>query len=176
MNTVKEVIKVNVLELVEILKTVEKSTFINLTTETEVRMNKTGNPYFGRIKKQSTCNYLIGNDYETRVQSNEQKEGLVGDFESQKPSGKTHVSKCVLVSDKDPNIFYVMVERFDEIQPKNEFFMDGNQVDKMIFNDYLVKVSENKKQDQERKVMVITPLISNIKRVSLNGNVYEVEK
>ena len=176
MATDKKPIRVNISELVEILKTVEKSTFVNLATETEVRMNKTNNPFFGLIKKQATCNYRIGNDYESRVQSNEVKEGLEGTFQTEKASGKTHVSKCVLVSDKDPNKFYLMVERFDEIQPKNEYFMNGNQIDRMIFQDYLIKVSESKKQDQERKVMVITPMIENIKRISLNGNVYEVEK
>lgn len=171
----KSVVKVSVPELVEVLKQVEKSTFVSLTTETEVRMNKTGNPFYGQVKKLSTCNYLMGNDYETRVNSNEQKEGLEGNFESLKPSGKHHVSKCVLIDDKTESVHYLMVERFDEIQPKVEYKFNGNPIDKMLFQDFLVKTSTSSRQEQERKVMVITPKVESIKEMSLNGVHYIVE-
>lgn len=173
--TTKQVVKVSVPELVEVLKQVEKSTFINVTMVTDVRMNKTGNPYFGQVKKVTNCNYLIGNDYEKRVQSNEEKEGLEGNFESLKPSGKTHVSKCVLVDDKTGLTYYLMVERFDEISPKVEYKHNGNTIDKMLFENFMVKVSESSRQGQERKVMVITPKIENIREITLNGIHYEVE-
>jgi hypothetical protein len=171
----KQTLNVSVPELVEILKQVDKSTFVSLTTETEVRMNKTGNPYFGQVKKLSTCNYLMGNDYETRVNSNEVKEGLNGTFESLKPSGKHHVSKCVLIDDKTESVHYLMVERFDEITPKVEYKFNGNPIDKMLFQDFLVKTSGSSRQEQERKVMVITPKVESIKEMSLNGVHYIVE-
>ena len=41
--------------------------------------------------------------------------------------------------------------------------------------DFLVKVSENSRQEQEKKVMVITPKIENIRELSLNGIHYVVE-
>lgn len=166
--------QITVSELVEILKSVEKSTFVHLVTETKVGMNKTNNPYYDKVIKRSSCNYLIGNDYEKRVQSNEKKEGIESTFKSVKPSGKSHVSKCVLVDDKTQQTYYLMVERFDEIEPKNEFIFDGNFIEKQLFKDYMVKVSESKKQEQEKKVMVITPKIENIKEISINKEVYEV--
>jgi len=171
----KQVVKVSVKEIIEVLKQVEKSTFINVTMDTEVRMNKTNNPYFGQIRKLTNCNYLIGNEYENRVNSNEVKEGMEGNFEAMKPSGKTHVSKCVLVDDKTGSTHYLMVERFDEVKPKVEYRQGGNQIDKEIFENFLVKVSETSRQDQDRKVMVITPKIENIRELSLNGVHYVVE-
>ena len=143
---------------------------------TEVRMNKTNNPFFGQVRKISNCNYLIGNDYESRVNSNEEKEGLEGDFVSLKPSGKSHVSKCVLVDDKTGLTHYLMVERFDEIQPKVTYIQDGiGEILKEQFENFLVKTSDTSRQDQERKVMVITPKIENIREMSLNGVHYVVE-
>jgi hypothetical protein len=38
----------------------------------------------------------------------------------------------------------------------------------------MTKVYESQKQEQERKVMVITPKIENIKEISLNGTKYEI--
>ena len=139
-------------------------------------MNKTNNPFFGQVRKISNCNYLIGNDYESRVNSNEEKEGLEGDFVSLKPSGKSHVSKCVLVDDKTGLTHYLMVERFDEIQPKVTYIQDGiGEILKEQFENFLVKTSDTSRQDQERKVMVITPKIENIREMSLNGVHYVVE-
>lgn len=176
MSTEKQIVKVSVPEIIEVLKQVEKSTFINVTMETEVRMNKTNNPFFGQVRKLSNCNYLIGNDYETRVNSNEEKEGLEGDFVSLKPSGKSHVSKCVLVDDKTGTTHYLMVERFDEVKPKVTYIQNGiGEILKEQFENFLVKTSDTSRQDQERKVMVITPKIENIREMSLNGVHYVVE-
>ena len=178
MTTEKQVVKVSITELVEILKQVEKSCFINVTMVTIPTMNKTGNPLFGMVKKVSNCNYLIGNGYEDRVNSNEKKEGLEGDFQSMKPSGKHHVSKCVLVDDKTESIHYLMVERFDEVKPKIEYLKNDepmNEVDRLILKDWLKKSTDTTRQEQEKIVSVITPKIENIKTLSLNGVVYEVE-
>ncbi len=162
-------------DLLRILMSVNKSTFVNITMKTPVVMNKTGNPYFGRVEKVSSTNFLMGNDYETRVQSNEEKEGLTPDFESQKPSGKHHVSKCVLQSDKDENVYYVMVERFDEIKPVTEYVCEGNSIEKHLFESWLKQSTPSVKQEQERKVMVLTPKIENIIGITLEGVRYEIE-
>ena len=162
-------------ELITLLSTIEKPTFTNIVMETKVRMNKTNNPYFDKIVKRSKCNYSLGVNYENRVINNEVKEGLEGNFQTEKPSGKTHISKCLLVSDKDNSIHYVMLERFNEIKPTNEYICEGNQIEKQLFEGFMTKVYESTKQEQERKVMVITPNIENIKEISLNGVHYTIE-
>lgn len=161
-------------ELVTLLSQVEKSTFVNLVTETKVRMNKRNNPYFDKVVKRSKCNYLIGNEYESRVNKNYTKEELNPTFQSEECKVGNHISKCVLFNEKS-NSHYLMVERFDEIKPQVEYTFEGNGIDKQVFEGYMTKVYESQKQEQERKVMVITFKIDNIKEVSLEGNHYIVE-
>ena len=161
-------------ELLDILNSVEKSTFINLVTETKVRMNKTGNPFFDKVTKKSKSNFLIGNDYGIRVTNNEKKEGIEGNFEVEEMKGKKHVSKCVCIDTKTESVYYLMVERFDEIKPQVEYTFEGNSIEKTLFESYMVKVSESKKQVQEKKVSVLTFKISNIKEISINKEKYQV--
>ena len=173
--TMKQTITINQQELITLLSSVEKSTFVNLVTETKVRMNKTNNPYFDKVIKRSKCTYLMGNDYEKRVIVNYTKEGIEETFEVEELKGKKHISKCVLVDTKTESVYYVMVERFDEIKPTTEYLFENNTIDKVLFESFMTKVYESKKQECERKVMVITPKIENIKEMSLNGNHYIVQ-
>ena len=165
---------INQQELITLLSTIEKPTFTNIVMETKVRMNKTNNPYYETVIKRSKCNYSLGVNYENRVINNEVKEGLEGNFETEKPSGKTHISKCLLIDDKTQSVHYVMLERFDEIKPTNEYICEGNQIEKQLFESFMTKVYESQKQEQERKVMVITPKIENIREISLNGIHYTI--
>lgn len=173
----KETKKITKQELITLLSQINKPTFTNVVMETKVRMNKTNNPYYDKVIKRSKCNYSLGIDYQKRVNNNYTKEGIENTFESEKPSGKHHIgnSKCLLIDDKTESVHYVMLERFDEINPTNEFIFEGNEIDKQIFQDYMVKVSESQKQEQDRKVMVLTPKIDNIKEISLEGTKYIIE-
>lgn len=175
----KQTLNINETELLTLLMGIEKSTFVHLVTETTLDMNKKGNPYFDKIIKRSSCNFLCGNDYETRVQKNYEKEGMNPEtFVVEPPTGKTHISKCVLenTNKNNGNIFYFMVERFDEIKPKVEYIYEGNPIDKTLFESFMKKVYESKKQEQDRKVQPITYKVSNIKEITLNGTHYIIER
>ena len=184
METIKEAKTISKNEMLQILSEVEKSTFINLVTETIVRMNKTDNPYYDekkkvfRIKKLSSSNFLTGNSYEDRVRSNEKKEGLTPDFVAKPSSVGKHISKCVLFNE-NKQLFYLEVERFDEVKPQVEYkeITDEGEktIEKKMFEDFMVKSSPIKTQDQERKVMVTTYTLDNIKEFSLGGVKYIVE-
>lgn len=45
----------------------------------------------------------------------------------------------------------------------------------MLFNDFMVKVSNTSRQDQERKVNVLSYKLDSIKEISLNGQKYVVQ-
>lgn len=170
-------VQISKTELIGLLNGIEKSTFVHLLTETKVRMNKTGNPYFDRIVKKSSCNYLMGNDYGKRVIVNGEKEGIPSEentFEVEEMKGKKHVSKVVCIDTKTESVYYLMVERFDEISPKVEYVCEGNPIEKQLFESYMVKVSESKKQPQERKVKVLTFKIDSIKEISFGKEKYQV--
>lgn len=166
---------INTQGLLNILNQQEKSTFINLTTEIVVKMNKTNNPYYNQVKKQSKCNYLIGNSYEDRWGSNGEREGFdTTTFVVDENKVGKHISKCVLFNER-LNKYYLQVERFDEIKPQVEYTFEGNTIDKVLFESFMVKVSQSNKQPQQRKVKFISFGFDSIKEITLNGTRYIIE-
>lgn len=174
METQKQVIKVTKQQLIEKLMTIEKSTFVGVTMETNVRMNKKNNPFHDKIVKRTKRNFHLGNDYENRVNNNEKKEGLEGSFVTEESKVGVHVSKCVLYNEKK-DTYYVQLEPFKEIKPNEVVYtMDGEIIDEILFKDFLVKVSESKKQTQDRKVFIQCPKIDSIKKMNFEGVSYVV--
>jgi hypothetical protein len=176
----KEVKNVSVQELVNILMTVNKPTFCFVKMETDFRMNKTGNEFFGRVKKETTNRYLLAFDYQSRVNNNMVNEDILPEFVSQKPSGRTHVSKCVTVDDKTNSVYYVNLEYFKENKPNVNILLDGEIVTDVEvltdINEFKVKSSFGTSQPQERKVLMLTPKIENITFISINGIRYTIVK
>jgi hypothetical protein len=167
--------EINKTELVNFLMGVEKFQPVYVVMETPVRMNKTGNPYYGRVTKRTSGNFFIGVDYENRVNNNMSKEEMERTFETEKPKGKTHISKVLLIDDKTNSVHYVMLEYFKEVPPKVEFFIEGGDpIEKQLFESYLVKHYDSQKQEQERKVVPITPKLSNIRVLHIDNMKYEI--
>ena len=180
---VKEVVTINQLELISILNTIEKPTFTHIVSETIVRMNKgktkegnkENNPYHNLITKVKRGRFLIGSDYESRVNNNDIKEGGEGSFKSQESKVGVHISKCVLFNEK-LNKYYLSHEKFPEVKPKSEYVFEGNTIDKMIFDKWISDSGNYENQPQERKVEWTTLTLSNIKEISLNGTKYLIKE
>jgi hypothetical protein len=171
---------VSVLEMVNVLMTISKQQFVYCVYNTEYRMNKSNNPYFGRVRKITYNRFMLGYDYQNRVNNNMNKEDIQGTFVSQKPSGRTHVSKCVTIDDKTNSVYYVNLEYFKENKLKTEILLDGEIVtDVNLLNDiksFKVKSYPNTNQPQEKKVEMITPKVENLTFLSMNGIRYTIEK
>ncbi len=173
--TTPNVLDILIVDLLIVLNQVMKSTFTHLLTETPVRMNKTGNPYFGRVTKVSSCNYLIGNEYETRVGVNYGKEGLdPNTFNVEENKVGNHVSKVVLYNEK-LNRHYLQVERFDEIKPKVTYLCDGKEIDIETIRPYMIVPKKSDKQEQDRYVSFLSFNVENIKEITLNGTKYIIK-
>jgi len=179
----KQVKKISQKELVEILNTIEKPTFTHIVSETIVKMNKEKtkegnkevNPYHNKVVKLKKGRFLIGSDYEKRVNNNDIKEGGEGNFKSQESKVGVHISKCVLYNEKFDK-YYLSHERFPEVKPTSEFMFEGNTIDKMIFDKWIGESSNYENQPQEKKVEWTTLTISNIKEISLEGTKYIIEE
>lgn len=166
-------VRVSTEELIRVFLNVSKQTFVHLVTETEPRMNKRGNPFFGRIKKHTSGNFLICSDYSVRVYNGETREIKEHTFEVEQNKVGKHLSPCVLFNNgKDKH--YLMYERFNETPSQVEFTCDGDPIQKSLFEDYLVKSSNYEKQGLDRPVMVQSVSFDNIKECTLNGVKYEV--
>jgi len=172
--------------LVDLIKTEieakQTPTLINLTTQVEAKMVKTSkvdgsiNPYWAEgITKESTKTLLPVFNYTARVEKNMSKEGVEGNHELGVLSGKKHIGKCLL-SNLDETKHYIMVEQFSEVAPSETIYRhNGVEIPKSAVEKWITKPSNAYgSQGQERKVQVITPTLSNIKRITLGGNRYEI--
>ena len=164
--------------LVEMLNNVEKGTFCFVSMETILSMNKKNNPYFEKVIKRTNGNYYLGGSYQQRVNNNMIKEGIEPTFESEKPTGKHHVSKVVLRDDKTDTIEYLMLEPFENIKTKKTLFFEGREITDPIELE-LIKSFEKKRSEsiqggQEKKVLCITPKIENIREIHFNKHKYQV--
>jgi len=168
-------------QMIEIFKTIEKSTFVNLVTEVEVKMvqkdreTKEPNPYYGKVIKQNKGNYLIGNDYGNRNGTNQEKEGIDPESFEVKDNWFEHVSKCVVRNKKSPEKMYLQYEFFRESNPVTKYIFDGQTIDQVLFESFLSVKSEPTNQPQERKVYFQTYSFDSIKEFSIDGRKYIIE-
>jgi hypothetical protein len=170
----KETKKITQQELLTLLMNVEKPTFTNIVSEVFPKMNKTGNPYFGKVVKKSKGNYFIGGSYEDMVNNRMEKEGMEPTFESKECSVGEHISKCVQYNDNTKK-HYLQYFTFPTSKPSSTFEFEGNEIDKQLFESFMVKKSENSRQPQDNKHTPQSLTITNIKEISLSGVHYEVD-
>jgi hypothetical protein len=170
----KETKKITHEELLVLLMNVEKPTFTNVVSEVIPKMNKTGNPYFGKVVKKSKGNYFIGGSYEDMVNKRMEKEGMEPTFESKECSVGSHISKCVQYNDNTKK-HYLQYFTFETSKPKSTFEFEGNEIDKQLFESFMVKKSEKSRQPQDNKHQPQSLTTTNIKEITLEGVHYEVE-
>ena len=172
-------------KLVDLIKTEidakQTPVLINLTTETEVKMLRTSkvdgsiNPYWAEgITKESTKTLLPVFNYTARVEKNMSKEGVEGNHELGVLSGKKHIGKCLLTN-LDETKHYIMLEQFESKPSASIYRHNGIEIPKSAVEKWITKPSNAYgSQGQERKVQVITPTLSNIKRITISGTRYEI--
>ena len=94
----------------EFVNNVARGTFgITLIAVTEPKMNKKGNPFFGRVQKATyMSNVALGYDYENVVNARLERKGETADYVAEKPKGKNwDIFPFILKSDKDESIKYL---------------------------------------------------------------------
>ena len=172
-------------KLVDLIKTEidakQTPTLINLTTQVEAKMVKTSkvdgsiNPYWAEgITKESTKTLLPVFNYTARVEKNMSKEGVEGNHELGVLSGKKHIGKCLLTN-LDETKHYIMLEQFESKPSASIYRHNGIEIPKSAVEKWITTSSNAYgSQGQERKVQVITPTLSNIKRITISGTRYEI--
>ena len=172
----KNTLKINSNELLTILSNIETPTFTHIVSQTKPKMNKTGNPYFDKVIKTSKGNYFIGGNYEDMVRVRQGKEGMEPDFVSLPCTVGTKVegTRCVQFNEK-LNRYYLQYFIFESSNIKSEYTFEGNTIDKVLFENFLVKKSESSRQPQENKHIPQSFMLSSIKEITLNGTKYLIE-
>ena len=170
----KQTIKVSENELLEILMNVDRPTFVNVLSETKVRMNKGGNPYYDKVIRVMKGNYFIGGTYEDMVNVSMTKEGMEPTFVSEKNRVGEHVTKCVQFNEKY-NRHYLQYFTYPNSIHEVNYVFNENPIQRELFRSYEVKKSQSSRQPQEKKQKPKSLMMSSIKEISLNGTRYIVE-
>ena len=174
MNNNKTPKKINQSELLELLLSVTKPTFVNIKSKTKVRMNKTGNPYFDQVTKIVSGNYFIGGTYEDMVNERMKKEGLTPTFVSEECTIGQHISKCIQFNEERGRN-YLQYFIFDNSIHSVEYEFEGNYIDRELFRSFEVKKSQSSRQPQDNKHKPQSFMLESIVGISLFGEVYEIE-
>lgn len=118
----------------------------------------------------------INYEYEKQVNNQREREDKDTDFVAQKPSGMHHISKMILQSDKNENQYYLRLSINSANKGKSIFFADGKRVDKDKLAEYLptseLEHSKNEKQGLDKDILVISPKLQSIYRLSLGKFYY----
>ena len=139
----------------EFVQNVSRGTFgITLIAVTEPKMNKRGNPFYGRVKKATyMSNVALGYDYENVVNARLERKGEEGTFQAEKPNGKSwDVYPFILQSDKDESIKYLRCTMRPNTATKTIYILDGEIVKDaetiLAIKDWLPKSAPSVKQTE----------------------------
>jgi hypothetical protein len=170
---IKNIVFLSLLEWVELLNNVNVGQFAHLKTNTLVRMNKTENPYFNLVEKNTEVNVLLGGrSYAEGVVKGSAKEGInASGFTAEKCKVGEHMSRVVLYNDNTKK-HYAQYEIFQEVKPKVTYIFDKKEIDRSIFQDYEIKKSSASRQPQQRKVFMPSVTLENIVSLTMNGTEY----
>ena len=102
---------------------VVRNAAITLVIKTSPKMNKRGNPYFGRVEKVTKySSVVLGRDYGATCA----KRSIDGEYEEEKPSGMTwDVYPFILKGDNNPNQRYLRYALNDNATSDSTYFVDG---------------------------------------------------
>jgi hypothetical protein len=181
--------QITVIDLQVILAQLRTATFATLTTITDAPMNKGNNPFYGRVKKQTTINVTLNFIYANSVNNQRIKESQFGEKKAQSdireeiglaadvfvPHARKwgeRIQGTTLVQHKGG----VYVEYKANGKPQSvEYLLDGNKVDKSEVALYLKEANSNKEhQGVEKEIILRDVNINNIKEIVLNKETYSI--
>lgn len=169
----KEVENVDLMGMVRVLMGVKSAVPATVLAVTEEKMNKTSNPYYGRVTKRQVSNIFINFDYAKAVNKRLVKEGKEADFvPSARKWGEKLPGTCLVFHKGE---YYLEVGYLTNNAPKVEYLLDGVVSDKSVFETYL-KSSNSSSAHQgvsdENEVIIRSFKASSILELSVNGKKY----
>lgn len=169
--------------LLEILKEVKGCQFVGLTYVSTLKLKKRGNPFANdNICKLVSTNCQFNYDYEKAVKNRISKSG--GDpneFTGEKLPWGNWLSFNKLIEHKDQ--IYVRFYKLAKVKSDIVYFINGNIAsaeEVKIIKEFLPATNYNSQKQSEagledNQVMLFNVNIDNIKRISINGKVYNVK-
>jgi hypothetical protein len=170
---------VTVQELAEILKKHCKgATFASAIIDTEPKMRKTDNPYYGRVRKINRISGILNFNYDEGVRRRLEKEGknpdeFVGGSSWHKPVTVDGKFTPLAAHKDNPDQLYlrVAVQHTD----KPEYFFDGKPIDKKQIESFIPERSHYQNQNLEEPYRFIAPSLNNVREINIGGEKYIIK-
>jgi len=155
--------------LLETLESVNSCQAVSINTLTDVKMNKIGNPFYGRVTKASTVNGLIGFSYGNAVNNQLGREDKELDFKPHER--KWGVRDGVLIRHKGKNYVELKVQSVSS----TVYFLDGEEIELAELGDWVKKRKAPKSQEGiEKKIILADYNLDGIVSMRLMGEAYEI--
>ena len=164
-------------QFVQTIQAVKGNTFATLSTDTVPDMNKTGNPYFGRLRKLSKVNVSIGAIYENGVNRQAGREGNedAGEFVAAPLAyGEWLVPHKLILHKGEIQVRATMTQN---VKPEVSYLYDGEPIETALVEPYLKKKAVSRRQEDfgnEKQVIPRNYKLSSIKEITINGTHYTI--
>lgn len=175
-------------ELVEKMLTLRNGshTFGSVVLATEPKMNKGGNPFYGRVTKLAKWSFGVNTDYYTKVINEMVRQGLDTSTLTKEPSNYVRYNdkaNCPILKLKsDTSKLYLSVFPNKEGVSFVEYHLDGNLATELETAQIKAWVGEDKpsaKQSElgitaEKEIKIRTIKLDSVVAITLEGTTYKV--
>lgn len=167
--------KITKRKLINKLMKIRGATPVQFTSNTDARLNKRGNPYFG-TRKVSEVNAIVGFYYDKAVLKRLEKEGKEPD--AWKRGDSWHE---LLLIDNKITPFRVDKKTGKKLYlnvlvntAESKYYFKGRQIDKKLIEKYMRDKNNYANQGLDNPVAICTYAIDNIRRITFGGHLYNV--
>ena len=154
-------------------------TFVSVVYENEVKMNKRGNPYHGRVTKRVSAQMSFCYSYENACNNRITAEGVVFVAESL-PWGSWGIVNKVIVHKGE---YYIRLYDIKGRTPHTEYFVDGKPATMAQYREFAEFIPKSKSVsemqsahgiEEERQVYQRAIKLSCIREFTMNGVTYKL--
>ena len=168
----------NTMTMINALSMVKGHQFVGVVMTTAVKMNKTGNPYYGRLTKRVKASMSFNYNYEKAVNNRLEREGKEPNFDGGKLPWGTWSVYNKFISHKGE--LYVRLYEIPTNVPQVVYLLDGvevSEVEMAQIRPYLPTRKASAKQEdaglvEEKQVMPKAVNVANIDSLSICGVIY----
>lgn len=170
--------------MINALKAEKGHQMIGMTYTNEVKMNKTGNPYYGRVTKVVKGQFDFNASYENKVNNKIDRKGIEGeDFKSDSLRWGQWMAGQVNKLIEHKGEVYVRCYPLKDKKPTTTYFLDGKECteqDMEYIRPYFpAKNTNSAKQEsaglnKDEQVQPLAIKVSNILRLSVDKQVFEM--
>ncbi len=159
------------ISLIETCMLQKGTTFAEVHSVTDPRMNKTGNRFLGSVEKLGRMNVCFGDNYEAGVQRKADKEGLDTEFKAQPLKWGQHYRDSAFVIEHKGK-FYLQCRVLQSHEVEYRWIESGkplSEADVAEMKTFFPPKREGSRQPAEDKVIYRTVKVENIKQIQMYG-------